>query len=238
MDIKFESVSRNESSLLKAVKDEVVFTPEILKRELGWKKRRIYNTLAQLKEKGIVESVERGKYILRGRDVFKVATELIWPCYLSFWSALYLYNLTVQVPRRVFVATTKQKQKVEVGEEEVIFVTVKPALFFGYKREEYLIAEVEKAVLDSLYLPKYAGGYDMIEDCIREGWQELDKDKLVEYAVKMDNNSLISRLGFLIERNGLEISKNLMKVLLSHRSKTYVPIFQGEEKNERWRVKY
>ncbi|MFW6117658.1 MAG: hypothetical protein ACOC6G_03645, partial [Thermoproteota archaeon] len=103
---------------------------------------------------------------------------------------------------------------------------------------EYLIAEIEKAVLDSLYLPKYAGGYQRIENCIVEGWQELDTEKLVEYAVKMDNNSLISRLGFLIERNGLEMSKNLMKDLLDHRSRTYVPIYSEEEKNERWRVKY
>lgn len=237
MDIKFKNLSKNESSILKAVRNEIVFTPDEIQRILEWEKRKIYNTLAQLKKKNIVKNVEKGKYILEGRDVFKVATELIWPSYLSFWSALYLYNLTTQIPRKVFVLTTKQKQSVKVG-EEIEFVKVKPKLFFGYKREEYLIAEKEKAILDSLYLPKYAGDYEMIESCILEGWNEIDKEKLVEYAIKIGNNSLISRLGFLIEKNRLKINKKLVKRLLAHKSKTYIEIFQGKDKDKRWRVKY
>lgn len=238
MDINFKNLSQNESSLLRAVKNEVVFTPREIQRSTGWKKRKIYNTLARLKKKKVVEMVEEGKYILKGRDVFKVATELIWPSYLSFWSALYLHDLTTQVPRRVFVLTTKQKEEVGVGGERVEFIKVKSDLFFGYKEEEYLIAEREKAILDSLYLPKYAGGYEMIEDCILEAWDDIDKEKLVEYAVRIGNNSLVSRLGFLIEKNELRTEEKLIEELLDHRSKTYVKIFEGKQKNRKWRVKY
>ncbi|MFW6111032.1 MAG: hypothetical protein ACOC6H_03245, partial [Thermoproteota archaeon] len=84
----------------------------------------------------------------------------------------------------------------------------------------------------------YAGGYDMIESCILKGWDELDRDKLVEYAVKMGTNSLVSRLGFLVERNGLDIRDDLVRKLLDHKSKAYIQIFEGKEKNKRWRVKY
>lgn len=238
MDIKFKNLSKNESSLLEAVKDRVLFTPKDVQKSTGWKKRKIYNTLARLKEKELVEMVEKGKYILKGRDVFEVATELIWPCYLSFWSALHLYDLTTQVPRKVFVLTTKQKEAVKVEGQEIKFIKVKPSLFFGYKREEYLIAEEEKAILDSLYLPQHVGGYERVESCILESWEDINKEKLVNYAVRMENNSLISRLGFLIERNKLEIEEELIEKLLDQKSKTYVEIFQGEDKNKRWRVKY
>ena len=62
-----------------------------------------------------------------------------------------------------------------------------------------MIADKEKAVIDSLLLPKYAGGIREIIKSINSGFNELNIKKLSDYAVKIESKAVLRRFGFILE---------------------------------------
>nr|HID12794.1 hypothetical protein [Anaerolineae bacterium] len=189
---------------------------------------------------------EAGKYLLLGFQPERVlsnpmfiATRPAHPAYVSFWSALHFHGLTEQVPRTVFVATTQKRRPLDFNGARFVFVRVAPYKFFGYQREmigdlPVLMAEVEKALVDSLDQLRYAGGLLEVAKALYQARQRLDVERLVEYANRMRNRSLCSRLGYLLDRfgqpvKGLEVSQTF--VLLDPQGQAEGPY------NRRWRVR-
>ena len=194
--------------------DLFYFTPSLLANLLGLKRRQAYRLLARLKAEGLVAEVEKGKFLLLGLEPervlsnpFFIASHLVTPAYVSFWSALHFYGFTEQVPLTTFVATTKKKRPVTFRDFRFRFVTLKPQKFFGYRREmmddlPVLIADEAKAIVDSLHQPRYAGGIAEVAKSLRAALDVVDVSTLVEYANRMGDKSLGSRLGYLLERLG------------------------------------
>ncbi len=76
--------------------------------------------------------------------------------------------------------------------------------FFGYRIErafdaEVFVAEAEKAMVDSFDKPRYAGGVEQLARITWRGLARVDKAKLVDYALRMGSQSLVQRLGFIID---------------------------------------
>lgn len=104
------------------------------------------------------------------------------------------------------------------------FVTLKPGYFFGYRRELWgelpvVVADEPKAILDSLSLPQYAGGVPEVAKALQNALADgtLELQILLEYAGRMNNASLRSRLGYLLEllgqsTAGLEPAKGPLKL--------------------------
>jgi predicted transcriptional regulator of viral defense system len=207
---------------------------------------KAYTVLRRLKREGVIRPVEAGKYVLLGYQPERVlanphfvATRLAHPAYISFWSALHFHGLTEQVPRTIFVATTRRHQRLNLEGATFAFVHVAPHKFFGYQREmigdlPVLMADIEKALVDSLSQPRYAGGFAEVAKAFYGARARVDGERLVEYANRMRNRSLCSRLGYLLgqfERpvQGLNVSQSF--VLLDPQSKA-----QGAY-DARWRVR-
>jgi len=168
----------------------------------------------QLKESGLLAEVENGKYLVLGFEPERVlanplfiASQLVTPGYVSFWSALHYYGFTEQAPLTVFVATTKKKRPVVFHDQRFRFVTVQPRKLFGYRRETVgelpvLIADEAKALVDSLAEPRYAGGVAEVVRALHAALPQAGVATLLEYANRMGDKSLGSRLGFLLARLG------------------------------------
>lgn len=190
------------------------FSPSLLADLLSLTRRQAYRLVARLQSDGLVDEVEKAKYLLLGLEPEKVlsnplfiAGSLVAPAYVSYWSALHHYGFTEQVPRTTFVATTRKKRPVAYRGMAFTFVTVKPDKFFGYRREEIgdlptVVADEAKAIVDSLDLPQHAGGVGEVARALRAALDTVDAPTLVEYANRMANRSLGSRLGYLLELFG------------------------------------
>lgn len=190
------------------------------KKITGFKKSKVYQLFNSLKRKGFLREIIKGKYTASS-DAFSFASQLIWPSYVSFWSALSHYKFTEQLPRTVFLATTKKRREISFDGQKISYVKILPKRFFGYRKlEGVMIAEKEKALIDSLLFPRYAGGIPEVFKCMREGWPSLDKTRLVSYAMRIGNVSLLRRLGFLIERGELDLSEELAKTILKKSGNT------------------
>lgn len=194
--------------------DLYYFTPSLLADLLGLERRQVYRLLARLRAEELVVEIEKGKFLLAGLEPEKVlanplfiAVHLVTPAYISYWSALHFYGFTEQVPLTTFVATTKKKRPVTFRSFHFRFVTLKPRKFFGYRRERVgdlpvVIADEAKAIIDSLDQLRYAGGIGEVAKALRVALEVVEVSRLVEYANRMADKSLGSRLGYLLERFG------------------------------------
>ena len=194
--------------------DLFYFTPSLLADLLSLERRRTYRLVARLKDEGLVDEVEKGKYLLLGLQPERVlsnplfiASHLVTPAYVSYWSALHYYGFTEQVPLTTFVATTNKKRPVSFRDFRFRFVHIKPHKFFGYRREmlgdlPVVVADEAKSIVDSLDLPHYAGGIAEVAKALRAALETVDVPTLVRYANRMEDKSLGSRLGYLLETLG------------------------------------
>jgi predicted transcriptional regulator of viral defense system len=187
------------------------FSPSILAAWLSITPVMAYRLVESLCTEGLATKVEKGKYLLLGLEPeralsnpFFIASHLVDPAYISYWSALHYHGFTTQVPHQVFCATTRKKRRVTFGGQTFSYVTLQPRKFFGYRRERLgdlpvLIADEAKAIIDSLNQSRYAGGMLEVGQALQRALPELDLDLLTDYAIRMADKSLSSRLGYWLE---------------------------------------
>lgn len=120
-------------------------------------------------------------------DYYKIAAFLRVPSYISLLSALYHYEVTTQLPNSCFESITTLSSK-EYSVRGIIFRYHKiNKIFFHsfFRKDEFFIAEKEKAFLDAIYLYSF-GKYKI--DLNAVNFSKLDFKKLLEmlknYPVK------------------------------------------------------
>lgn len=205
------------------------FTPALVADLFSLDRRRTYRLIGRLKATGLVAEAEKGKFLLLGLEPERVLSNPLFiashvgsPAYVSYWSALHYYGLTDQVPLITFVATTRKRRPLDFRGLRMRFVAIKPSKFFGYHREllgelPVLIADEAKAIVDSLDQPRCAGGVGEVARALRRALGTVATPTLVEYANRMENRALGSRLGYLLATLG-QPAEGL------HRSATTVPL--------------
>ncbi len=220
----YTSISSREQRLLEEIAQRglTVFTPIDASNILQESRENTYRILSRMKHKNIIVRLEKGKYI-RTKDIeeshpYGIACRIVEPSYLSLWSALHYYGYTTQVPRIIYLMVTMSKPSLILQKQPVQFVRTKH--FFGYKNEgDVIIAEPEKLFLDCLQFPDYAGGVEEIKAALRNA--EIDGKKIIGYALKINNKSLNSRLGYLLQSTNKNFESTLLK---NNGSKTPVPL--------------
>jgi predicted transcriptional regulator of viral defense system len=116
--------------------------------------------------------------------------------------------MTEQIPRTIYVVTTKIKKDIEFFGEKIQFVTVVPKKFYGYTTEKidddyFTIATREKTIIDCLDRPAYCGG---VAELFKGLWTTRDQinfDDLLNATEKFDASSVQRRLGYLLEKSDL-----------------------------------
>ncbi len=194
--------------------EKFVFKTDDARRILKTTDASIKNVLYRLRKKGRIEEIERGKYLLipakagyHGKWAempFVIASKIVEPYYIGFWSALNYWDMTEQVPSVNFVVTTKRKKNLEYGSLKFKFVTFSKKKFFGTVEEEvngekFIISSKEKTIVDCLTYPKYCGGIDEVIKGIWESQDEINFTKIVEYSEEMGNGSVKRRLMYLLD---------------------------------------
>jgi predicted transcriptional regulator of viral defense system len=185
-----------------------VFTFSQLARILEKREEYAKVFINRLTERELLR-LEKNKYTLKGTNPFLVASNIIFPSYISFITAYSYYNLTTQLPRTFFVVSLKQRKPINFDSNLIQFVKFKKFRFFGFKREILegkfaFVAEVEKAILDSLYQPKYC---PISETFFALKNANLNLEKLFRYTKEMKSLAVIKRLGYLLEVIGIDASK-------------------------------
>ncbi|MGC8533872.1 MAG: type IV toxin-antitoxin system AbiEi family antitoxin domain-containing protein [Candidatus Parvarchaeum sp.] len=182
---------------------EKVFSIDKLAALTGLSLRSASVLVNRMAKKKLVYKIERGKFSLSD-DPFIVASNIVYPAYLSFSSAFYIYGLLEQVINEVYVATPKKTKDRNFNGSKVVFVKIPESLMFGFKKIDYArgvipVAEKEKAFVDSLAYTRYVR-INFLDSIIKE----MDRNLLEKYAEMSNIEAVKRRLGFLLEKNGIE----------------------------------
>lgn len=163
-------------------------------------------------KKGYITKLRRGYYIFTGtipreEALLVIANRLYSPSYVSFETALSRYGLIPEAVYSITSASTKKTSAFKSPVANFIYHRIKPGSYFGYRLERfndrnYKIAEMEKAVLDYLYInPRIVREADFQEWRFnsREFMQKADLAKLRTYAAAYDNKQQVKRVEKLLK---------------------------------------
>jgi len=118
-------------------------------------------TLKTLEKKGLVFKVARGIWAETGNE--KLSPYSIIPflltknrAYVSFISALHMHGIIEQIPQEITLASTVHTKKIYTKVGTFSIHQIAPSFFYGFNwykgNGNFLIAEPEKALIDSFYL--------------------------------------------------------------------------------------
>ena len=172
-------------------------------------------------------------------NIFEIATTIISPSYISFWTACSYYGFTEQQVKTIQVVSTKQFPKIKLGNYNLETITFNSKKFFGYiKLNGFVIADKEKLLVDILDKPELAGGINEVKKSLQSSWKVINQDKLFEYLEKNKTLSCFARLGFLLEELGLQ--HKLTQKIKRNLPQGYVKLNPAREKinkyNQKWMV--
>jgi len=175
--------------------------------------------LLRLEKRGIIERIEKGKYLIipLGAEKekytlheFVIGSTLIEPYSIAYWSALNYYGLTEQIPTTVFLQTTarKKNQDIKVFGVKYQIVKIKKEKLFGIRKEwieetQINITDKEKTIIDCLDKPQHCGGIIEVAKALKNN--KFNRKKLENYAQLIGNSGVIRRLGYLCELLNVKI---------------------------------
>jgi len=134
----------------------LLFHTKTLKDILGIEKQNaLFSIIKKLINAGVLMRIEKNKYLLKGSNIkdFSIANFIYSPSYISFESALNFYGVLSQFPYEISSATSRKPVKKYFQDRIFTYTHLQKNLFWGYeKKDDFLIAYPEKALLDQLYL--------------------------------------------------------------------------------------
>jgi len=165
-----------------------------------------YRQLDRWEKKGYLKKVKRGFYcfgtqIVDQNFLFYVANKIYTPSYVSLEMALKHYGL---IPEEIFQITsvsTKKTTSFGISIGNFSYRRIKPELYFGYRlvyfgQQKILLAELEKAVLDYLYINaklKTVADFEEMRINIDEFRAQINLEKFQKYLEIFNNKQLTKR---------------------------------------------
>lgn len=214
--------------------------------------------LAGWHKQGVIRRISRGLYVpiqpsALGQsqvldDPWVLVPELYEPGYVGGWSALEYWELTEQLFRSVCVLTNR---RTAYGDKKLqgvdFFIKYIPGKHvFGTKTiwrhsVKVRLSDPYKTVLDIVDDPILGAGVQHTIDCL-SAFKKIydsrsDEDRLMEYAIQMNNGALFKKLGYLAEK--LEFSDAFVNECAGRLTTGYTYLDKNS-KNKRlvtkWRV--
>ncbi|MBE0524899.1 MAG: hypothetical protein IBX40_11280 [Methanosarcinales archaeon] len=206
--------------------------------------------LSHMEKEGWVERIEKGKYLIiplgaeKGRytiNEFVIGYEIVKNAAIAYWSALNYHGFTEQIPSTVFIQTTSRKKepKIEIFGVRYRIIRVTEKKFFAQQKiwiedSQVCITDPEKTIADCLDNPQYCGGIVEVAKALRNE-KKIDLDKVIEYAIRMENSAILKRLGSLCDRLGIPV--NIPQALLAKGYPLLDPSLHRKGKaNRKWKI--
>ncbi len=220
-------LTRNESLLLSSLseKGKTIFKMKDIATELKCSYKYAKVLANNLTKKKWVIVLRRGVYLIVPLSAgvrshyteheFVIASHLVSPYYIAYWSALNFHGFTEQTPFTVFVATTRRTKNREVLNVKYNFVTLSKRKFFGFEPAavstyKINISDREKALMDALDHPEYCGGIPEVAKSLLNAKEKVSMEKIVNYAERMGNTAIVKRLGYLVESLNISVDPEIL----------------------------
>lgn len=159
-----------EKTILSYIKQlrRPIFTTSELSLLSGKSSSNVIQTLNYLQKQGLIYKIYHGIWAETDRDRLNAFTVIpfLFPrhrAYVSFVSALHYYGIIEQIPQVITVASTAHTKTIRTKIATYSVHRIHPSFFKGFIWEKatksFLIAEPEKALVDSFYLSAHKKKY-------------------------------------------------------------------------------
>lgn len=232
----------------------------------GLSSRHLLKLISMLDASGWIEILKRGTYAVKSPlfageiPPFAVAAALIQPMAISHWSALAQHGFTTQLPAIVQASTPRKvvTPEMRAGQAhsprgravwkalgvEIEYIYVQEKRFFGHQQiwvnnwQQVAITDPQRTALDMIARPDVFGGMRAAIEILEENLSRVDVPGLVQYALRYSVGAAIKRLGWLLERFGVDTAE--IAALQTFPVKTYYRLDPqapaGQKYNSRWRI--
>jgi predicted transcriptional regulator of viral defense system len=237
--MNMKTLGPQTAKLVTGLQDEsrTIFTVDDAVRIVGSPRNLVSNMLGKAERRGVVTRLRRGTYTLvpfelgsettYAGDPLVVADRLMGDRehFLSHGTALAVHGMT-----------TQPRLPVSVAPDEIFGTTT----HWTNGRDKVSVSDRERTILDCLRRPDLCGGYIEVDAGAWMVRDRLDATKLVDYAIRLDIGSVISRVGYLLDscRIGTDTDRKRLADLLT---KTYhlldPSLPAGGRYDARWRLR-
>ncbi len=222
-----------------ASQNKLIFTVKDAQAVTGSPLPAVHSLVSGLVKKKWLIRLVQGKYLIipleageRGEhteDWFVIAKNLIEPkpYYLSHYSALDVHEMLTQPALTVYISTPIRRIPKRVLGATFQFVFTKPEDLWGIedvwatRTQQVKFSDLERTIIDCLDRPDLCGGVSEVAKGIWAKQNEIDYQKLINYAKRYGKKSVIKRLGFILETYSLG-SKELLLRLKKELTSSYV----------------
>ncbi len=153
---------------------------------------------------------ERGREAVADSNPLAAGAVLVRPYFYSFGTACTHHSLTEQAFAEVYVACRQRRRPETIRDTRYVFVYMNEKRFFGFKETSVLgrpvqMATAERALLDALDRPRYAGGLAEVSRMVRRSAARLSWDRLIDFLRRWDESALVQRLGYFVDLHQLDL---------------------------------
>ena len=156
--------------------------------------------------------------------------------YVGYYSALEMHSLITQPAMREQIVVNKQikPSTLKIKGHQFQFIYHNQMHFFGIKKiwvdsyNKVPCSDLEKTFVDCLYKPGYAGGITEIAKALFKSRGNIDYEKLLTYCKKFKAQSVIKRLGLLLEI--LDIDNPIKEKLQKLKTASFILLEPSYEK--------
>jgi predicted transcriptional regulator of viral defense system len=238
-------------------RSRVVFRLEDVRDITGLSETSARSFVRKLVDRGVATRLKPGLYVLvpfeLGRErrypgnPLVVAREIVRgeEYYLSHATAMEVHGMTTQPQLVVMVSSPKPRRPVTALGVEFRFVRCRREHLFGLiehwvtKQEKVRVSDPERTIIDGLKQPEHCGGVTEVAKGLWMRRQDVNAERLVQYAERIGIGAVVRRLGFLLETYELAAAPTLER-LRAGLTATYVrldPVLPAEGKRlRRWRI--
>ena len=218
-----KSLSTRESRVLSRLASEgrEIITISDIAAALDIPQKSAKDMAFALKEKGWLERIVQGKYLIvplsAGENSvytaheFVIASALVEPMYIGYWSAMNHHGLTEQVPQTVYVVTPERAREREIHGVTYQPLSVTEQKFFGYQPTAVVsnqtnISSIEKTLVDCADHPEFCGGISELTKALQKAvGSRCSWERVVEYLRRVGNGAATKRIVYLADQLDIEL---------------------------------
>ena len=171
--------------------------------------KNFYAFVNRAAKKGEIKKIKKGLYALVDRSTgeiyaskFQIASRLFDDAYFSYHEALEYYGLATQVFVSRFTYLTHVYVR-DIDFEEIIYSSKKSdcdlEIINHMNQNGVRVVSLERAIVDSINNPRYAGGLEEIEEALN-CCRDLDTNKVIKMLEYYDKAFLYQKVGYLFEK--------------------------------------
>ena len=218
-----KSLSTRESQALSRLASESrqIITIGDIAEVLDISRKSAKDMAYALKQKGWLERIAHGKYLIlplaAGENgvytahEFVIASALVEPMYVGYWSAMNHHGLTEQMSRTVYIVTTERAQERDIHGVTYRPVSVTEQKFFGYQStavgsNQVNISSMEKTLVDCADHPEFCGGISELAKAMQRASEKRCLwERVVEYLRRVGNGAATKRLVYLADQLDIDL---------------------------------